>query len=273
MPDPTPPTAPPAGTPWHAGIEADTIGWWQNKGLPLDDPKVFAGKLTEQYRNLEKFTGGPPERLIKLPEKPEDTAGWNAVWQRLGAPAKAEDYDFTSVKHVDGKAPEEGLIVAIRNAAMAVHAPKDKAAELANAVVKHLDSVTTERAVATKAALEIERAELLKNWTAAKFEFNRLTAMQGAQRIGITQEDVAKLESVVGYARVMEMFRRIGAATSEDTFVEGRGGGDNTTTTEGARARLNELMADEDWGRRLTKGDAAAVREFNNLTILISSAA
>lgn len=268
--DPAPTTAPP----WHAGIETDTLGWWQNKGYDLSEPKAFATKITQQYRDLEKHLGGPADRLIKLPEKVDDTAGWDAVWQRLGAPKEAKDYDFSTVKHADGNAPEPALIEAIRQAAAAVHAPKDRAAELANAVIKHLDSVQLDRAAAMKVALDAEKAALAKNWPSANFEFNKLKAMEGAQRLGVTAEDVANLEKGIGYARTMEMFRRIGASTTEDTFVGGRSsGGGAVTTVEGAHSRLNDLLADVEWGKRLTRGDAAAVQEYQNLTTVIANAA
>jgi hypothetical protein len=272
MPDPNPNPNPNPAPPWHTGIEADTLGWWQNKGYPVDDPKGLATKLTQQYRDLEKHMGVPADRIVKLPEKADDEAGWSAVWQRFGAPKDAKEYDFSSVKHADGNAPDAGLIEAIRAAAAAVHAPKDRAADLVTAVVKHLDGVKAEQTATAKAALDTEKAALATNW-GNKFEFNKLTAMQGAKRLGVTEEDVSKLEGVVGYSKVMEMFRRIGSATSEDTFVDGKGGGNNVATVEGAKSRLNELMADTEWGRRLTKGDSAAVREFNSLTQLIASAA
>jgi hypothetical protein len=38
------------------------LGFWQNKGLPLDEPKEFGLKLTELYGSAEKFIGVPPTR-------------------------------------------------------------------------------------------------------------------------------------------------------------------------------------------------------------------
>jgi len=63
----------------------------------------------------------------------------------------------------------------------------------------------------------------------------------------------------------MEMFRKIGAGTSEDTFVEdGRLG--SPATAANAQERLNELQNDSAWRTRLLAGDAAAKREFFALT-------
>jgi hypothetical protein len=266
-------TATTTATPWHTGIEADTIGWWQNKGYDVADPKALAGKITEQYRALEKFHGAPADRLVRLPERPDDEAGWKAVWQRLGAPKEAKEYDFAGVKFTDGTELEASFTDTMRATFAKAHVPKETATEVTKAVVKYLESADTEEAAVRAAALATEKATLTKNW-GNKFEFNKLTAMQGAQRLGVTEEEVGKLESVVGYSKVMEMFRRIGAATSEDTFVEGRGGpSNNVATVEGAKAKLAELMDDQDWGKRLLKNDTAAVREFENLTRLAATAA
>jgi hypothetical protein len=259
-----------AATPWHGGkIDADTLGFWQNKGIDAADPIAVATTLTKQYREAEKFVGVPAAQLLRLPKDASDEAGWNTVYQRLGAPADAKDYDFSSVKNAAGQAPDAALLDTIRATAASLRLPKDKAPDLAAAVVKHLDAVASERAAASAAKLTAEKAELAKSW-GANAELNKLTAMQGAKRLGIDPETVATLENQVGYAKVMEMFRKIGAGTSEDTFHDG-GSGANPVTRESAQARLNELTNDQAWGKRLLAGDAAARREFDHLSALIAA--
>lgn len=271
-PTPTPTPIPtPTPTPaWHEGkADADTIGYWQNRGLKLDDPGTLALEMTKAAREAQRFVGAPPERLIRLPEKADDEAGWKSVYQRLGAPADAKDYDFSAVKHADGTVPAQALIDTIRATAANLNVAKDKAPDLAAAVVKHLDGVKAETTAANAAKLATEKAALAQSW-GPNAEMNRLQAMQGAKRLGVDPETVARLEQEVGYAKVMEMFRKIGAGTSEDTFVDG--GGNNTAVTrESAQARLNELTADNAWGKRLLAGDAAAKREFDSLTQLIAA--
>jgi hypothetical protein len=100
--------------------------------------------------------------------------------------------------------------------------------------------------------------------------------MEGARRLGITPEAVKAMESQIGYRSVMETMRKIGAGTSEDTFVEGGGnkpGGGSPTTREGAVSRLNELMQDPAWGKRLTAGDVQATTEWRSLLQMIDGVA
>ena len=281
MADPTPDatattTAPnsttTSSTAWHIDVPADILGTWQNKAYDLSDPKNVAIEATKAYREAQRFVGTPPDRLIKLPEKPDDAAGWDAVWQRLGAPKAPTEYDFSTIKYQDGADLEPSFIDTMRATFAKAHLPKDAAVDVTKAVVQYLQNADTEEAAARAATLQAEKAALAQSW-GKNAEFNRLTAMQGAKRLGVDPETVEKLESIVGYSKVMEMFRKVGAGTSEDTFVSGGGITGNATTQEGAQARLSELSADQDWSKRLLKGDVAARREFENLTQLIAGVA
>lgn len=273
-PPPTPPVPPaPPPAPWHQGIDADTLGFWQNKGLDTADPKVLAAKLTEQYRGLEKHIGAPPERIIRLPDKTDDKAGWDGVWSKLGVPAEAKDYDFAGIKHTDGKDVDAALTDALRAALHTARTPKDRAPDVIKAVVKSLDDRATQEATVLAGKLAEEKATLAKNW-GPNAEFNRLKAMEGARRAGVSPEGVAALENQIGYAATMELFRRIGSGTSEDMWHDGnKGPAGHPTTLEGAQSQLKQLESDKEWGKRLRAGDAATVAQWTALTNQIAAAA
>lgn len=275
-PSPTPspaPTPTPAPTAWHTGVAPEVLGFWQNKGLPLDDPKTFGTKITELYQNAEKFIGAPPDRIIKLPgtdAKPEEIAAFR---QRLGWPAEAKDYDFSTVKDAAGQPIAAPIADALRAASHEAGVPKDAAAKVAAAVVKALDGVNASQKTIEAGKLAEERVKLEVNWggkDSATYQLNHLKAMEGARRLGITPEAVKALEGQVGYASVMDAMRKVGMARGEDMFVEsGTGGQGSPTTREGAMARKAELMADKAWAARFTAGDAEARREYDNLNKLI----
>lgn len=257
--------------PWHAGIDAEILGHWQNKGWKVDDPKEIALNATRQAREAEKHFGVPADQLLKMPKadaKPEDL---KAFWGRLGA-ADAKDYDFSTVKF-NGEPLQDALVSTMRDAMAQAYVPKDRAPAIVAAVVKYLENTDKAAADIATAKLVEEKAKLDKNWGVNK-DFNHLKAMEGARRLGITPEAVKALEGQIGYAAVMEAMRKIGAGTSEDTFVErGTTGTGTPTTREGAQARLNELMADPAWGKRLTAGDAAATNEWRALLTQIDGVA
>ncbi len=271
-PAPTPDPAPaPAPAAWHAGVEADVLGTWQNKGYDLSDPKNVAIQATKAYREAQKFVGVPETQLLRLPKDAADEAGWKSVWTRLGAPSDPKEYDFAPVKHADGSAPAAGLIDTLRTTAANLHLPKDRAAELAAAVVKHLDDARAEQEGARTAKLTEEKGVLAKSW-GQNAAANKFIASQAAAALGVKPDDIAALEGVVGYARVMELFRQIGTKIGEDKFIstDRPGGNNQPMTREGAQARRTELMRDTAWVTRYRSGDTQAMKEMMGLNILIS---
>lgn len=261
-----------AAKPWHDGVEADILGHWQNKGWKLDSAKDVAIAATKQTREAEKHFGVPVDRLLKLPDataKPED---WLPVYQRLGAPKEAKEYDFSTVKNAAGTVIAEPLAEALRAAAFTKGLTKEAATTMAQAVVKHMDDVASADATVKSGKLAEEKATLAKNW-GTKFDFNHLQAMEGAQKAGIGQDGVKAMESQIGYAATMEHFRKLGALRVEGAFHEGGGAGGGVNTREGAQARLTELEADKAWGKRLAAGDAVASAEWRQLTAMISGQA
>jgi hypothetical protein len=243
-----------AKQPWHNGVDAEVLGFWQNKGLPLDDPKTFGIKLTEQYRAAEKFIGVPPDQVVKLPKADAAPEDLRAFYERLGAPKEAKDYDFTPVK-------DQAVADALRAAAHTAGVPKTAAEAVAKAVATVLESKATQQTTLDTAKLAEQKERLKTNW-GDKFAYNHLQAIEGARRLGIDPEGVKAMEGIIGYDGVMEAMRKIGASTREDTFVERGAGGPagDVTTLEGARARKAELMADQAWGKRYLEGGAAERR-------------
>lgn len=260
-PPTTPPTTP---TPaWHDGVADDVKGFWQNKGLPLDNPKEFGTKLTELYRSAEKFIGVPPDQVVKIPKADAPPEDIRAYYERLGAPKEGKDYDLTAIK--DATIAEQ-----LRATMYERGASKDLAAAIAASVAKSLESKATTDSNLTTQKLTEQKDALKANW-GDKYEYNHLQAIEGARRLGIAPDAVKALETVIGFDKLMESMRKIGANTREDTFVERGAGGaaGDVTTREGAVSRKQELMADVAWADRYLKGGATEAREMTRLNTLI----
>lgn len=260
-----------AQKPWHDGVEPEVLGHWDNKGWDKSDPKAIALAATKQAREAERHFGVPIDRLLKLPDAAAKPEEWAAVYQRLGAPKEAKEYDFAGIKFA-GEDLDPGFADAMRASLAAAFVPKDKATAIVQGVVKYLESAEASEATVTAGKIAEEKASLAKNW-GPKFDFNHLQAMEGAKRAGVSPEAVKALEGQVGYANVMELFRRIGASGAESVFVEGGGGDGAASTRNGALARLAELEGDKAWGKRFKAGDAAAKAEWNGLMAQINDEA
>jgi hypothetical protein len=256
------PAAPPPPAAWHTGVDAEILGHWQNKNYDLSDPGKVAIAATQAAIKAQQFVGLPPDQLLRLPKDAADEAGWKTVHQRLGTPAESKDYDFSAIKFADGTNLEAGFSDAMRGALHKANVSKDAAPEILKAVIKYMDEAdASEKTVATSKLAE-QKAALKQSW-GPKHDENLLAAKQGARRLGVDPDTVAALEGVVGYDKIMEMFRKIGHGTSEDTFHDGRTAA--PATQQSAQARVKELEKDDAFQKRLFSGDAAAAREFHAL--------
>jgi hypothetical protein len=257
--------------PGYAALDDETKGYFQNRGLdkkPLFDAVIESAKA---HREANKHLGAPAEELVRFPKDP-NSPEWDKVWQRLGKPADPKEYDFAGVKLANGDELSDALKDALRPALNLAGTPKDKAPEIAKAVAKYLDNTSAADLADKTAKLNTEREALKVNW-GANVEANMFVAKQGAAKAGVTPEQVAAMETSLGYSKTMEVFRMLGEALGEARFVQNGGpGGTNTMTVEGAKARIAELNADQAWGARYLGGDREAAKEFDALTRIVASA-
>jgi hypothetical protein len=256
---PTPP-ATPAPPPWHQGVDADILGTWQNKGWDTSDPAKIAIEASKSYREAEKMIGVPKDQLLRIPAKPDDTAAWKALYQRLGAPADAKDYD---VSPVTGEGWEPSLADALRQAFSARNVTKDAASDITKALAKWFGDEESASNIASEAKKTTELVNLKQQW-GAHYDSNLLEAKKGALGLGLTEDQVRAFEGIMGYDKAAELFRKIGSLNAEDQLVTGVRTG-SPTTVDQATARVNDLRTDPDFQRRLFAGEATARREWANL--------
>lgn len=259
---------PPADKPWYEGADADTVGYLQNRGWVAKPANEVALEAIKAHRSAEKLIGAPADRIIRLPSDANDETGWAGVWQKLGAPVDAKGYDFSTIKNSDGSALDAKLTQSIQEAAAAAKVPLPMAQRMAQAVAKHLEDTNKSSAVETATKLAESQAALRKNW-GSNFEVNKVIAQQAAKALGATPEQVSALESVVGYDRVMEMFRTIGSKIGEDKLFTGNGPAGNIMTKDMAVSRKNDLKADQAWVGRYLAGGAPEKAEMLALDRII----
>ena len=279
MADPTPPAAtppaatPPAATPpaaapaWHAGVDAETLGHWQNSGWDLSSPVAVATAATKAAREAAQFAGAPPSELIRMP-KAGDEAGAKAMWARLGTPPDPTGYDLSPVKFADGSDLDEGFVSAFRAAAHKFNVPKDQATGLAQEIVRFMEGAESKENAAAVAAGVAEDTALRTNWS-KNYDVNMHVAKAAALKLGWTEEQIAGMQKVVGYAKTMETFRQLGMAQGEGRFLEGGVGSGGVYTKEQAVAKRKDLMSDQAWTKRYLDGGLAERNEMTQLNTII----
>ena len=264
--------------PWYHGkVDAEIIGHWDNKGWKKDDPAAVAIEATKAARELQKHFGVPAEQLIKLPKDLSDADGMKPVYARLGVPAEPKEYDFSTVKF-GGQDLETGFADKMRAALHSAAVRKDAGPAVVKAVVEYLEAADAAEAAEATARKQTGIARLKDNWGKAGMNaaINEARALEGANRLGLNQQQYEKICDAIGWDVGPELMRKIGVGTTEDTFHEGGTGGSHSpTTVQGAQARLAELQANPEWAAKLiSKNEGSAEkREFANLMAIISGAA
>jgi len=260
-------------TPWfHGKVDADILAHWQNKGYDVNDPIKVSTELTKAYREAEKLVGAPPTQVVRIPVDPvKDPDGMKAVFQRLGMPIDPKDYDFPVLKNDKGEVTDKALEAALRTAANDAFLTKEAANKVAGAITKHLSEVAKAKQAEDAAALADEKSKLAANW-GTNSDKNKIIAQNAAAAFKVSPEEISALEKLIGYSRVMEMFRDIGSRIGEAKFFgtgSGDGSGNRIATRDQAKARIEELKSDKEWVKRYTGGGKAEMREMTDLTKLV----
>lgn len=251
------PAATTTETSWFDGVDAETKGYIENRGLDKLSAKDAALNSLKAYQEASKKLGADPAALIRKPKDAGDSEAWDKIHGLLGVPKDAKDYDFTAAKLDDDTSNF------LRENAFKNKLPKSAAEAMAAALAERQAKNTgdTDSQAAAKAALE--QTELKKDW-GFNFEANRLVAQRAVEKLGIDPAAVSSLEGKTGYKAVMQMFHKIGQTMGEDNFVTSQVTG-KVMSQDGAKARITELKNDSAWRTKYTAGDTQAQKEFNDL--------
>jgi hypothetical protein len=256
---------------WYSGFDADTQNYITSRGLSDKDPSDAFLEAAKAHREAQAYIGVPKEQLLKLPKADAPPEEWDAVYQRLGYSANADDYKL------DGVEAEDSFKDFIRERAKELHLSPENTSKLAESIKKFnadsgAASTADAQAEATK-AMEQLRQSWGPNYEANKvIADNAYAAMMAAAGFDQTKMTAAiqKLGESVGKAETMQMLLAVGQKLGEDKFVGGGGPGGNLgpRNAEQAVARIAELKADTTWVARYLAGGAAENKEMNDLHVL-----
>lgn len=267
----SPPPPPPPEPFWKSLKNPELRGYAETKGWKGDDAITYAETVIDSYRNFEKLKGVPQERLLVLPENPDDAEAMKPVLAKLGMvpPEKADDYGFVTMEGVD---PD--FAKAAQDKFHELGIPPRLASALAQWQIEQAATMQATQEKEIELAVEADKATLRNEW-GSQHDAQLERAKRVARVVGLTEDQIGALGTNVGYgyADTLKFFARIGDMIGESTFVRA----DNTSkgfdlSPDGARARLNNLMGNADWLKRFTTGDKAAADEASRLNRIIAGA-
>lgn len=257
-----------------AGVDADSIGWAQNKGLiPADIAKADLAKVLPELfkhgRNVESLIG---KNRLPAPKDINDTEAYETIAKALGKPADVAGYEI-ALPEGGNKEYLDGMLKTFHEAHLTktqAQAVAKASQELGGKIAADMQAANDAKFATTSTAdLEAQRAE----W-GSKSDANFAAGQRAAQAFGIDQATMLKIEKAIGTKPMLGLFAAIGHGLTEDRGSGASGGGAGlATTVEQANATLKDLQADKAWIAKFQAGDAAAVAEYKRLTNVLASAA
>lgn len=233
------------------GLSEEDAAFVNNKGFKS------VGDVVTGYRNLEKFTGVPADKILKMPDE-NNADEVNAFYKKLGRPDKAEDYKFEIAEGQD-----DAIAKAIAPELFKAGLSQKQAA----AIYKSLEAAKIEQGKAAEAAA-IKAEEDLKSEWGTNYDNNLKAAQQAAKIAGVTAEQIEALQKATNYKTVMNMFKNLASKFGEDVL---RGAGDNkssnfTMTPQEAREKIEQLKSNKEWQEKMANNDKAAIKEYKELS-------
>lgn len=254
--------------PWYSGIQDEGLrGKVELKGWKSPDDALSS------YFNLESKLGAPPDRLLKLPEKPDDPA-WSEIHKKLGfvAPDSPDEYELPIPEGFN-----EDYSKAVAAKAKELGIPKHMLKGLAefnnDFVAKALEADDQAREQRHKDSL----SELRMEW-GGKYDSTVALAQRAEELVkketGITDDSLKAWQDAdpKGYYKMLAHF---GSRLAEARLIEGAAGAPATgdgMSPEAAKAKLSELMRDKDFFGRWQRGETQARSQWKALNAIIAGA-
>lgn len=246
---------------WFGKLPENIRSIAETKGWKGDNPTDAFVKVVDGYANLEKLLGS--SERIALPTDPNDQAGWDKVWNRLGRPEKPDGYGFDKL---DGADP--GYAKFMSEALHKAGAPASMAKAMAEAhqqfVAQQMESVKADADAKGEAEINALKSEM-----GATYDEKIEAARRVITRDGISPEDLTALESVWGTGKTLRYFMGRGAEVMEDKGVIDTLRPSLSMTPDAADAEISRKIADPEFLRRYmsedTKIRAVAQAEMERL--------
>lgn len=245
-------TAPAAPATSTTGFDWKSVGV-DDAGLNLVNDRQWKSPadLLKSYTNLEKLTGVPADKLIKLP-KDNDPAAWNEVYTKLGRPESPDKY----VIPVPEGQPKDFANEASRwfHEAGLPQAAVTKLAEKWNGFM-----TAQQQAAAEKQAQEnqVQVNDLKKTW-GPDYDKNAQVADRAADTFGMNQDQLSALKQVLGPKGAMEFLHKIGSKIAVESTQDPAGmnqRGEFQLTADQAKAEIARLKGDKSFAQLFLSPD------------------
>ncbi len=204
----SPPAAPAA---WYSSYDEKDQGVIAQHGWATENGHK---DMFGAYKHLLDMRGVPAEQLLKLPAKEAEAKEWDAVYDRLGRPKTAAEYNYKAPEGVQLDLDRMGSVTE------AAHAAGLNSAQLStilDAAVKWESDKLAQIQREQDQKDETELRKLERDWGSTaktKTEYAR----QALERCGADGEVLGILQDALGKAGALRFFANIGERFQEASF-------------------------------------------------------
>lgn len=249
------------GGSWADTLDADTKTWVGGMGLDKLPEREALAKVLPMYRGAEQKLGVPADQVLRLPGKDAKPEDYMAIYRKLGAPEKAEDYGLQAPEGDSGE-----FLKAATTKFYELGVTKAQASGIAewhNAQIEASKAASEEKWLASVAA---DINELKGMWLGDTYNTNVATAKQAFTAAGMPDEDIVAIEKALGIKKASQYFEILGRPYKEHKFA---GTGQAQTfggmSPEAAKGRIEALAKDVAWQDERRKGNADKQAEWTRL--------
>lgn len=221
-------------------------GWAKAYGLPDSIEakfKTFDG-FAKSYVNLEKMLGA--QGKVAVPSEHSSPEEWEAFFQKVGRPHKADEYQLKAPDALKDVALDEKALGEVKALAHKHGLTQKQLGALGDwyfqTVGKSLEAVTAQQTQAKEAAIDA----LKKEW-GANYDANLQAAERGAAIVGITKEVFQADPALANNPHFIKAMAKVAEMTKEapGAGLRNQGGGIGINSPEQAKAEIAKIRGDK----------------------------
>lgn len=252
------------GAIWADALSADAQGdtpsnrdWVKAKGFK--DADALASSYREAERALR--VGGK----IEVPKEGATSEQIEAFHKAIGRPEKPDDYVVKLPDGVQGEI-DERLVGSYRDAAFKAGLPAGMAQSLGDWYIEQ--QLDQDRKVVADRNRETQ--ELFGEWGQQK-DPNLAMCNRAAAKLGLDAGAIADIQKGFGAKNTLNLMLKLGQGLAEDAMLDGGGRQKFGVTGAEARAQLNTLLADPEFGRKVMAKDPVTIARKERLEAAIAA--
>lgn len=259
------------GDTWYSTLDADHQGHITSRGWEKLDPAQAAAEAVKAHFSATKLIGVPETQVLRLPKDAQDPT-YQAAFDRIvsmGTPKTADEYGFDGIKFKDGSDLDADDVAFVRSLASELKLTSHQARQVAARLADRAEAYATSETEGNAGRFQTNLEALRQSWN-TEFDQKSFAAQRASEAVGFSPEVIEYMKTLPTpeYIKNMNALVYLGAQMTEASLH--RGGREPEDLSAGmnpqqATAELERLKQDPEWGRKFLAGDAATLRQFDQL--------